>query len=376
MQKKLLVEWGKGFARPWLRPIHRALLARHGLVDIISMSGALYEADLRASLALYDLGDHSLSSWVLRTFLAPWWDNGLGSSIFPVPRQVGQKVQSFYQENHGVAVPSQLAYYGEEPLFHLQDLKHLDLQRGLSPRIWVLRSGVRLSPRTRAACATQKVCVGLSEVSADPKTSPDIGWLERVYLPHNRWWAAETAAAATSLANLSSEGLVDAHANQEWVRPGGPTAQGYWRVFWREREARLLPPLPPDTETSIDEMGTGIAFRVPLPEFGAIPFYHVDQVDALRAALLASHVSFSLLGTLCDADFRSRGIIAGLRKRQGYRRVETRGKPSRDPAMVEQIGRLVEQENWPKYQVHKRLGLKRPTVYGYLEDFRRMHRPT
>jgi hypothetical protein len=368
---KLTVAWGTRQARPYVGRFHRALYEQHGLVDVFSMAHALSHLNRRACTALERIGFDSLSLWLRRAL------GGLGRGITErVPDWIFREALGHHEQDLGPNVPDHLVCFPYSlPTFLLRDLELLDRQKGLSPRLWVVRREHQLPAAVRASCARlQEVRIWVGGHSATVRPPAGAGMLSGVGPEESRWWAAESWAAATRLCVLSVAELAEALSSQSWVRPGNAETRTYWNLVWRKRKARLLKPVVV-TGKSVDRSpGRVVPLSTGLLEFSGIPFYHVNQVRDLHTALLTSRVSFPLVGTLTDAHFKRAGIIATLRQERGFSRLETRGRPERDLALVQQVGNMVS-EGLPKYQVAKRLGMKWPTVQDYWRAFLETQQP-
>jgi hypothetical protein len=186
----------------------------------------------------------------------------------------------------------------------------------------------------------------------------------------NRWWAAETHAAADALAKISASDLSCQLREGAWVRKGDEATRPFWRSVWRKRSVSVLKPvIVPDNGTAPDRSeGQPVGAALALPELAAIPFYGADQLHELHRAQARSRFTTSLLGRVCDADFKNHSIITALRKRRGVSRIETRGRRRRDPRTVAEVGKLIH-HGLSTYEVAKKLGVAWSTAQAYHRDF-------
>jgi len=334
---------------------HEQLLEKRGLVDGLTMASALHEAERQAGLLLEREGYTALGEWLLRP--------DEPRLVLDVPLHVVLPLWEASEHRLDETRPTEFctdffARYGR-----LLDLEYLDRQKGLSPRLWVRPEHVKLSARAKARAADGFPCLtfmyGLPY--ADESSAPEPG---RVYilgmeLGMNFWWREETLAAARHLARLSARRLAGEAERAVLFAAGGTDTQEFWNVVDRPRQMQVR------ELVSADPWEERNAVRsVEMPELGAIPFYHKDQLPDLHAAVVKGHVKLSLLGRLADSDFKT-GEVGKLRGRFGYPRVETRGREKRDPMMIAEVRRLIEEEGLSKYAAAKRLRMKRPTLYDY-----------
>ena len=335
---------------------HKQLLERHGLVDGLTMASALHEAERQAWLLLEREGYTALGEWLLRP--------DEPKVVLRVPTKMALPLweaseHQFDDERPTVFCADFFAIGGR-----LLDLEYLDRQKGLSPRLWVRREQVKLSVREQARAASDFPCLSLvyglpwAEESSVPE--PGRMYILGMELGINPWWRQETLAAARYLARLSARQLADEVQRAALFVAGESNTQDYWDVVGRPRQMHV------HELASADPWEERVAVRcVEMPELGAIPFYHKDQLPELHAAVVRGHVKLSLLGRLADSDFKT-GRVSKLRDRFRYPRVETRGRGKRDPAMVAEAHRLVKEEGLSKYAAAKRLKMARPTLYDYL----------
>jgi hypothetical protein len=335
---------------------HKQLLEKHGLVDGLTMASALHEAERQAWLLLEREGYQALGEWLLRQDEA--------KVVLRVPTEVALPLWEASEHQLDDEKPtvfcSDFFAIGER----LLDLEYLDRQKGLSPRLWVRPEHVNLSARAKASAAGGFPCLSFmySLLYADESSVPNPGkvYIIGMELGINPWWQEETLAAARHLARLSKRRLAEEVKRAVLFVAGGNDTQEFWEVVGRPRQMHVRELASADPWEERDAVRA-----VDMPEFGAIPFYHKDQLPELHAAVVQGHVKLSLLGRLADSDFKT-GKVSTLRNRFGYPRVETRGRGKRDPAMIAEARRLVEEEGLSKYAAAKRLKMKRPTVYDYL----------
>jgi len=85
----------------------------------------------------------------------------------------------------------------------------------------------------------------------------------------------------------------------------------------------------------------------------------------LHQGFVDSHIGFSLLGTISDTDVKNGRLIAQWRRWLECPRMETRGRPKRDPELAEKAFRLL-REGRSKRRAAKELGVPRSTFYDRL----------
>ena len=342
---------------------HEQLLEKRGLVDGLTMASALHEAERQAGLLLEREGYTALGEWLLRP--------DEPRLVLDVPLHVVLPLWEASEHRLDETRPTEFctdffARYGR-----LLDLEYLDRQKGLSPRLWVRPEHVKLSARAKAWAADGFPCLsfmyGLLYAHESSVPEPGRVYILGMELGVNPWWREETLAAARYLARLSARQLADEVQRATLFVAGGINTQDFWDVVGRPRQMHVRELASADPWEERDAVRS-----VDMPELGAIPFYHRDQLPELHAAVVQGHVKLSLLGRLADSDFKT-GTVRKLRDRFGYPRVETRGRGRRDPAMIAEARRLVEEEGLSKYAAARRLKIKRPTLYDYLRCSEEAH---
>jgi len=267
------------------------LLERHGLVDSLTMGVALDDIVSQATSVLDEAGAPQLSGLLGAILAGAYYPGSAGLfRTLPVPANVTQAVLSHHaDEDFGGRKPVRLVWDGH-PSPH-EMLKCLDLQRGLSPYLWVLPRKITVSPRVQAFCARhQRVHVDyyfqfekLTRTRSLPRLPPDVGRLLGVGLNGNLWWASEACTAAAYLAELSPEELRDLTGKQSeetWVRAGGRGTWRFWDTRWRERRVTVWSPAARPVETN-RKVGKAVIAPLRLPEPIAMPFYRREQLRSL-----------------------------------------------------------------------------------------------
>ena len=350
-RKRQLVDWSRvrEFSFTYCEP----LLSRHGLVDGMTMAHALDQVVHEASDALEAQGLQSLADWLVREL------EHAAKQIVPesVSRVIWERASWGWDRG-----PQRWAVLWYP--FHLANLDYLDRRMGLAPHLWVLPDWVRLaSPLQDRLGRSQFARVfyhhPLLELPTDEPETWEDGWIVGLEPDNNRWWKAHTVAAAERLAKFSARGLEALVRENREVRAGGPEASHFWEVVYRPRIVQL----PHAGNQDVEERDPTVS--MPLPELGALPFYHIDQLERLHSACVNGQVAIPLLGDLCDADFKA-GIIAEMRVTRGYPREETRGRHKRDPALAEKASKLVRHEGLSKRRAAKELGIPRASLYNML----------
>ena len=336
---------------------HEDLLRKHGLADLFTMGAALRRVRRDAVDLLDGHGYTAFADWLRREL------NYAHIRVLPegVTRPVWER--------------SRWKWDGEGPRRwvvlwdgRLDDLEYLDRVLGCPPRLWVLRPWLALNEREQGLLPSLQVArifyhhplLELPDEEPDEESEVwEDGWILGTEPSFNQWWLAETRAAASRLARLSPGGIEKRIRSARGMVPGGRASQRYWDVVYRKRRVKL-----PYAGNSDEDEEKHPTVDMQLPELGAIPFYHVDQLDRLHELTINGLVCFSLLSELSDADFK-RGTIAGLRDKRGYPRMETRGRLKRDPALEERAFKLI-REGLSKRRAAKELGVPRSSLYDIL----------
>jgi hypothetical protein len=353
--RRLAFDW----TEDWSPTLHRPLLEKHGLVDVLTMASAVSALTRRASRLLSDSGDQVLADWVMY--------NSSSVQAILLPRNIAEPVWNVCRWKWDGDGPRQWLVMWDGIFWHLGDLEYLDLHKGLSPLLWVRREGLSLGAAARSAAQHQAARVFYGNMlwedcawnkANDASDSWEYGWMMGMEPSSNRWWHVETRAAAAKLSRLSGSALERAIERGVDLQQGGPDTRQYWTVVFRERTARV-----PYAVDAADEETRDPCVQARLPELGGIAFYHVDQLQSIYEGVMGGRPALNLLSDLSDADFK-KGRVASMRSELGYPRTETRGRLPRDEQTVEKIGQLVE-AGVPKYRISKMLGMPRSTVYDH-----------
>jgi hypothetical protein len=347
------------------QPTVSALLRReHGLMPLWRVVLEFLHRGAEANSALVAAGHRSLARW-LSGRLDPM-------GVLQVPSEQSRVADEYFVAHcsetppEGWRVPWDPVYFS-----YIRELRYLDERLDMSPREWVTRVDAALPPDVVEELAPQ-VRVELRRTSPDPERIELPGgawWMWGAQLSKNPYWLLCQEVAARNVLDRMEGPLGEAQRRGVQAPERHRDKPSGWDVVWVERPAQLRM-----RRSGARRPTRAVTTSVWLPELEAVPFYHTSQLDELVEGMLRGKWVVSLLDERAsDAAMREVRLLAMLRAELGYPALETRGRPSRAPALVEQCGNLVYQEGMTKYRAAKTMGMKPSTFRGYLRAYQERH---
>jgi len=242
-------------------------------------------------------------------------------------------------------------------------LEELDCRGMLSPAVWVRRSAledIELGEAVEDIIKHSRIALFPVDPLEEFRPKESVWWGLGSELIANRYWQTDVLKAIIMMSKWSPDELqAELDSGERTVR-GGPATAHLWEWEWVIR--------PITIGQSQERVG-----KFPFLEYDAIPFYRDGDDKRAFEMIINSFLHIPLLGEITDTWAANAKLIEKARQRKELPPTETRGRPKGRPRyLVREVARMRDQGELPIYQIAKRLGMPRSTVYDYLTEYSEM----